>query len=180
MTENDIIITEHKNEVSLIPPALKPKRPRRDSVAAAKRQQTVFELLSAGFKIPQIADQLGVNERTIDRDIEAMNKEYARQFESFDKEAFIGTLNQRSLERMRQLKNIILDGKINAANRIRALVAIAQEDERLEKRMQDAGKLTKAADVQIDNSTSHNQIIFNLIKPEKKDGDNLGADTKAV
>lgn len=107
------------------------------------RREKIKLLRSIGFSLSQIAEQLGVSDRTIGYDIKAIKKEYSKQSHEIDLNIIIEDLKRESKSRKRELKKIIDDAKTDNQVRVNAIKAWQDENSKILGLLQSVGKIKK-------------------------------------
>ena len=106
------------------------------------RREKVKVMLGLGLSGLEMSKQLGVDSKTIYRDIKEIRKEWGREIRNINLDEFIGSIWADCQRRKKEYQRIFQSTKSEQV-KISCLKAQAEEDERIVKVLQSVGKLHK-------------------------------------
>ena len=109
------------------------------------RREKVKLMLSLGYPQRIIAQKLGYSFRTITYDIKAIREDWSSQIKNLDLDQLISEIQFDLNNRRRELMDIITHAESQKI-KISALRALAEENERIIRILQNAGVMDKVAD----------------------------------
>jgi len=161
---------------SLVQKMSKNKKIKKESskgtkLAILNRRKRVMDYISRGMGLQETADSLGVDIRTISRDLDLVRAKLAKEYLKPNMIERVAQLNNAQNRRVKRLWTIILDKSSSKRDIINALSQVREEEKLQVKKDQILGVLPRdTADVQIANivggkQETINQVsIFNTLK----------------
>ncbi len=146
-----------------------------------RRREKVYQLVLQGAKQIEIADQLQLTEKTINKDVKSIKKDLSEKLTGVDiKEVYVEFAESMRL-RIRKLWVILSDDKIKVRDRMNAINLLREEDKEAVKRAQIIGLLPKTlpeegmGGTQINNQQINVfQILMEIKEKEKSQVINNG------
>lgn len=123
---------------------IKEGKVRGRSLSQTARRDLVGALIAQGGSVPEIALSLGVSDRTVQRDLDALRREHGARVSADFVLEVVGALRLNTQSRLGKLDRIGSDSTASAQDRIRALRASHRTELEYIHRMQTLGMLPHA------------------------------------
>lgn len=168
--ENSTNVPKKTKSTKVLKSSVKQIHPNKSKIATARRRNKIYKLTLMGFKVYEIAKEISISERAVEKHLQSLRKEHSKEIQVDKNQLIKDLMSNMDMRRKRLWKEVV--NAETSRDRTYATTQLREEDRDLVKVMEKVGVLPRDIDTQVNiQQNKLSNVTIQIVKPEDIEDD---------